>query len=105
MWRMPYPMHGGMWAGRGLAICGGLLLVGLLVLLVVWLILSAQRRGRMGPGPGMMHHPMAPGAAQAIEIARERYARGDISREQFLQIKADLEGSPMPPQPPQPPQQ
>jgi putative membrane protein len=99
---MPYLMHGGMWGGRGLAFCGGLLLVGLLVVLVVWLILAAQRRGRLGPGPGMMmHHPMAGGSAQAIEIARERYARGDITREQFLQIKADLEGSPMPPQPPQ----
>jgi putative membrane protein len=36
-----------------------------------------------------------PGAPRRtpLDIARERYARGDISREEFEQIKRDLEGA------------
>jgi uncharacterized membrane protein len=29
-------------------------------------------------------------STSALEIARERYARGEISRDEFLQVKRDL---------------
>lgn len=111
MWRMPYPMHGGFYGGRGLAVCAGTLLVGLLVLLVVWLIVSAQRRNRhatttAGPSGATALPTTAPaGTARAVEIVRERYARGEINRDEFLRMKADLEGTPPPAEPPVPPQQ
>jgi outer membrane protein TolC len=35
--------------------------------------------------------PAKPQPSSALKIAEERYARGEITREEFLQIKADLE--------------
>ncbi len=50
---------------------------------IIWLVFTAIDRlaGRRGEG----------GGDSAIEIARRRYARGEISREEFERIKRDLE--------------
>ena len=53
-----------------------------LVALVVWGITRLARRGDSGPGAIERRNP--------LEIAKERYARGEISREEFEQIKKDL---------------
>lgn len=60
-------------------------LVGLLWMLVFWgglafLIVWVVKQLSRGPG--------RPGTA--LDIAKERYARGEISREQYEQFKADL---------------
>ncbi|MHB0876074.1 MAG: SHOCT domain-containing protein [Anaerolineae bacterium] len=64
----------------------GLALVVLVVVLVIALIAAASR-GRSGTTAGPMVHESA-----ALSAARERYARGEISREEFLRIRDDLEG-------------
>ena len=51
---------------------------------VIWLAVWAVRRFSAGNPPGGNHTP--------LDIARERYARGEITREQFEQIKKDLGG-------------
>ena len=38
------------------------------------------------------HAGAVPGATRPIEIVRERYARGEITKEQFDQMRQDLEG-------------
>lgn len=48
---------------------------------VIWLIVWAIRR--LGSGSGSA----AGERRRAIDIARERYARGEITKEQFEQIK------------------
>jgi len=48
-----------------------------LILLVVWLVRRWPERG-------------APHDVDAIEIARRRYARGEINREELEQIRRDL---------------
>ncbi len=48
------------------------------IALIVWAIKKLTERGGSTP----KHDPMA--------IAKERYARGEISREEFEQIKKDL---------------
>ena len=62
-----------------------------LVFLVLWIVFfvvriafwsSRARRGRRGAGPPMRD--------PAVMIARQRYARGEISREQYEQILSDL---------------
>ncbi len=59
---------------------GGIFMIlfwGGLIALIVWWISRLSRRGAIGkPTP--------------LEIARERYARGEITREEFEQIRKDL---------------
>jgi putative membrane protein len=77
------------------------LLVGLLVLML-FLVLAAgavvvaiwyARRGEGGSGIGGPPVP-SPGVLatdeDALEILRRRYARGEITREEYLQIRQDL---------------
>ncbi|MFC1968303.1 SHOCT domain-containing protein [Chloroflexota bacterium] len=54
----------------------------LLLALVLWGIKRLAEYGGSGPSTTEKHDP--------LDIARERYARGDISREEFEQIKKDL---------------
>lgn len=52
----------------------------------IWLVVSLLRQGRpaeVGPGPGR---------ERPLDILRERYARGEITREQFEEMRRDLEG-------------
>ena len=68
---------------------GGLMMVlfwGGIIALIVWTVQSLTRRE---DGQGQ---PGAP-RRRPLDIASERYARGDISREEFEQIKRDLEGA------------
>ncbi len=51
-----------------------------LIALVVWIVHS------VGGGRG-------PSRVDPVEIARERYARGEITREQFEEIRRTLGGS------------
>lgn len=64
----------------GIGMLFWLLVVAGVVLLVVWAVRTASRQGT---GPTMQ-------GADALEIARRRYASGEISKEQFEQLKNDL---------------
>ena len=70
---------GGTWM-MGIGMVLWLVIVARIVLLVVWAVRTASGRGT---GP-------APQGADALEIARRRYASGEISKEQFEQLKKDL---------------
>jgi len=49
-----------------------------LIALIVWGITKLSRRGDTTP------------KRDPLDVAKERYARGEISREEFEQIKKDL---------------
>ena len=50
--------------------------------LIIWGIVVLVRRGSTTSGTSQKRDP--------LEIARERYARGEISKEEFEEIKKDL---------------
>ena len=69
---------------------GGLMMVffwGAIIALIVWAVQSVSRGGS-----GQAQPPQAgPSSRPPLEIAKERYARGEISRDEFEQMKRDLE--------------
>ncbi len=71
---------------------GGLMMVlfwGAIIALVVWAIQGVTRRQSVHTE----RHQTSPSERPPLEIAKERYARGDIARDEFEQIKKDLEDS------------
>ncbi|MBE0476557.1 MAG: SHOCT domain-containing protein [Coriobacteriia bacterium] len=60
----------------------GLLVLAGFVLLFVWLVRSAS--GGAGGGRGYGRHD------PSVDIARERYARGEITSEELERIERDL---------------
>ena len=68
---------------------GGLMMVlfwGAIIALVVW---SVQSLGRRDDGQARSGAP--PPARTPLDIAKERYARGEIGRDEFEEMKRDLE--------------
>jgi putative membrane protein len=60
-----------------------LIVLAALVLLIVWLILSLSKKGT--PTGSQM------GTSRALDIARERYAKGEITQGEFETIKRALQ--------------
>ena len=72
--------YGWGWGGMGIAM---LMFWGLLIAAIV--VLFRYSRGNGGPCGGRMREK------SALDILKERYARGEIEREEFEQKKKDLE--------------
>lgn len=80
--------------GWGWMVIGG----ALLLFLLVWAIIMLVRRrehGSMGPMPmcmrmGGMGQPYGDAGDRPLQILKERYAKGEITKEQFDQMKRDL---------------
>ncbi len=77
-------MMWGWYTGMGWwMVFGGIIFVlfwGVIIFLIVWAI-------RRFSGPSGMG---GPSTRSGLDIAKERYARGEITKEQFDQIKKDL---------------
>jgi putative membrane protein len=81
-WHMGRWMMGGWGIGWfGMIIFWGLIIVGL-VLLIRWLIQNTSSKGHSGASTG----------SKAMDILKERYARGEINRDEFESMKKDLLG-------------
>ena len=70
-----------------LLVLAGLMFVVLTIGLVVSVVLLRRHYRR---GPEAFTGGERPTGGQALEILRERYARGELSREQFEQMKRDV---------------
>jgi membrane-associated protease RseP (regulator of RpoE activity) len=77
----------------------GLLITGALIALIV-ILLRRDRAGLKPPvdtGTAAYVPPAADSRSDPLELLRLRYARGEISREEFLTMSADLGSGPRPP--------
>jgi len=82
---------GGMMSGAGM---GAWLLVWVLLGLIVVVgggILAARALGRRGPNGHAVDASESAALRQARDALRLRYANGEISREEYLQGKVELE--------------
>ena len=68
---------------------GGLLVTVGIVVLIVWAV-SGIARGPRPVGPPFAGAGGAPGGQTPLEILRERYARGEISEEEFERARKVL---------------
>ena len=68
--------------GGGFWMLGGLLLMIGVIIVVVWAVMTISRGGRMPTGDPTRPTPN--------EIIRERFARGEISEQEFEQAKKVL---------------
>ena len=84
------PMMGG-WGWGGWLLMGffWLLVIAGIVMLIVWMARGPRHRMMMGQG-GPMH--MQGPNDEALAIAKRRLANGEISSEQYEQIRKTLEG-------------
>ncbi len=89
-------MHGWGFYGGGLGwvgmILGGLftlIVIVLLILFIVWIIRRMSGH-RMGGNYWMQGGPGGPGGPSAKDILQMRYAKGEITQEQYQQMLAEL---------------
>jgi putative membrane protein len=74
--------------GDGLWMVGSLLFLILLVVLIIWAVNGFARGGRAGGTTGGASRD--PSRPTAEEILRERFARGEITQEEFEQARKVL---------------
>jgi putative membrane protein len=75
--------HGFGWGGFGFG--GGIFMIIFMVLVIGLIIWAFSGVGRRGCG---VHYTGR--SSDSLDIAAERYARGEISKDQFEQLKRDL---------------
>ena len=91
------------WAGGGFGWVSMILMLAFLAFVVVGIVfivrgLTGSSTGSGNPPPTGREEPRpearpeAPRRAAALDVLEERYARGEIDREEFVQRKKDLTG-------------
>lgn len=81
LWHHGFMNYGGLAWGAMLVV--GFIKLAILVAIVVLAVVLVRRLSR--PNQPSEHH-----SEDALAVLKGRYARGDITREQFLQMKEDL---------------
>lgn len=79
-WPGHMTLYGPWWLGPLFTVLFWAILIGG----VVWLVRSLSAGGRLGHGPE---------PSRALSILEERFARGEISAEEFRRMKEELEAS------------
>jgi putative membrane protein len=79
-------MMGGGWLIGLVVLVLFLLLVGGGVAVVVWFVVQGSR------GSSQMGRQESRRESEALEILRQRYARGELDREEFQRMREDLQG-------------
>ena len=91
-----FRMHEFWWGGFFPLIFTFLPIIAIIVGILIWSRDSHRHHHPMSPpagwGPPQAPPPSAPAVDPALNEARLRYARGEISRDDYLRIATDLSG-------------
>ena len=68
-----------MWHGGGWMFFGPVMMIGFIAVLVVVVVLVVRWLGGTGPGQA----PSSPPAGTPLDILKERFARGEIDKDEF----------------------
>jgi len=90
MWDGGFGMGGG-WIFGSIVIFVALALIVVGIVLLVRGLSGRQAYGRAG-GDGQAPSGQSPGPSSAMQILEDRYARGEIEKEEFLTRRQDLLG-------------
>jgi len=94
MWNGPYGMLGD-WGSWGwlwpFHFIIPLLFLALIITVVVLAVRYVIGRGDNPMGPGMMGHGRER-RSSGLDVLEERYARGEINRDEYLEKKRDITG-------------
>ena len=94
MWNEPYGMMGG-WGGWGwfwpFHFLIPLLFLAIIIATVVLAVRYAMGWSVHPIGPGMMGYGVER-RSSALDVLEERYARGEINRDEYLEKKRDITG-------------
>ena len=77
--------HGWGWHMGGF----GMIIWIVVLIVVIWLIIRLVTRNDATAGRGTQH--TLPENESPLDVLQKRYARGEITREQYLDMKKDLE--------------
>lgn len=75
---MGWPFYNMSWLGMGLGLLIMIIFWAGLIALITWIIIKLVRSGQK------------PSSGTALEIAKTRYAKGEITKKEFEQLKKDL---------------
>lgn len=76
---MGWPLYNGMgWLGIGLGILFMIIVWAGIIALIAWIVIKYARSGQKSS------------SETPLDIAKARYAKGEISKKEFEQIKKDL---------------
>jgi uncharacterized membrane protein len=84
-------MMGGYGIGLGFGPGGWLAAIGIVVLAVGVVVLIAWLAGRLAPAAETRHQTGRPTDLDAVELLRMRFARGEITRDEFQAASQVLE--------------
>ena len=77
-----------MWFGWGFWMLGPICLV--LIALAIYYVVTSSSRGQSCSQHSHNQQPQYH-SGRAVEILKERYAKGEITKEQFLQMREELQ--------------
>ena len=80
----------GNWGYGGWGMMGPLGWIGMLLFWALVILAIVYLWRALDLGQSLKGRDEAAGKGKALDIARERYARGEISKEEFEQLKRDL---------------
>jgi putative membrane protein len=85
--------HGGYGVAAGLGLIGGILILVWWILVIIGIVMFVRwvlRGGRRENGP-VMRHWHGGSEKTPLDIVKERYAKGEIDKQEFEEKKKDLQ--------------